>query len=139
MMMLALMPAFSALAQYRDIDGYQELEDSENVASMKSHVRYLSSAMLEGRKAGSEGEKLAAEYVTEVLDSYGIDVLSPRDGELFGINFKTSAVRFSVKSPERFKTVIVINAFDICLHLFFEHDRIRKKTASYGSCGTFSV
>lgn len=85
MMMLALMPAFSALAQYRDVAGYQELEDSENVASMKSHVRYLSSAMLEGRKAGSEGEKLAAEYVTEVLDSYGIDVLSPKDGELFGI------------------------------------------------------
>ena len=63
MMMLALMPAFSALAQYRNDVGYQELEDSENVASMKSLVRYLSSSMLEGRKAGSEGEKLAAEYV----------------------------------------------------------------------------
>ena len=85
MMMLALMPAFSALAQYRNDVGYQELEDSENVASMKSHVRYLSSSMLEGRKAGSEGEKLAAEYVTEILKTYGVDVLSPADGEVFGI------------------------------------------------------
>lgn len=85
MMMLALMPAFSAFAQYRDVSGYQELGDSENVASMKSHVRYLSSSMLEGRLAGSEGEKLAAEYVTEVLEGYGVDVLSPKDGEVFGI------------------------------------------------------
>jgi TonB family protein len=85
MMMLALMPAFSAFAQYRDVAGYQELGDSENVASMKSHVRYLSSSMLEGRLAGSEGEKLAAEYVTEVLKGYGVDVLSPKDGEVFGI------------------------------------------------------
>ena len=79
-MMLALMPAFSAFAQYRDAGGYRELEDSENVASMKSHVRYLSSSMLEGRLAGSEGERLGAEYVTEVLESYGVDVLSPKNG-----------------------------------------------------------
>ena len=85
MMMLALMPAFSAFAQYRDVSGYQELGDSENVASLKSHVRYFSSSMLEGRLAGSEGEKLAAEYVTEVLEGYGVDVLSPKDGEVFGI------------------------------------------------------
>ena len=85
MMMLALMPAFSAFAQYRDAAGYQDLEDSETVASMKSHVRYLSSSMLEGRKAGSEGERLAAEYVAEVLASYGVDALSPKGGDVFGI------------------------------------------------------
>ena len=84
-MMLALMPAFSALAQYRDVAGYQELEDSDNVTAFKSHVRYLSSSMLDGRKAGSEGEKLAAEYVSEKLKEYGVDLLSPADGEVFGI------------------------------------------------------
>ena len=83
--MLALMPAFSALAQYRDVAGYQELEDSDNVTAFKSHVRYLSSSMLDGRKAGSEGEKLAAEYVSEKLKEYGVDLLSPADGEVFGI------------------------------------------------------
>ena len=85
MMMLAVLPAFSAYSQYRDTAGYQELEDSENVASMKSHVRYLSSSFLEGRQAGSEGEKLAAEYVADVFKNSGVDVLSPSDGEIFGI------------------------------------------------------
>lgn len=88
MMMLAVMPASSALAQYRQGAHYQELDDSENVASLKSHVRYLSSSLLEGRKVGSEGEKLAAEYVTEVLKEYGLDVLSPDAGEVFGIRME---------------------------------------------------
>ena len=85
MMMLALMPAFSALAQYRNVNAYQELEDSETVTAFKSHVRCLSSSMLEGRKAGSEGEVLAAEYVAEKFKEYGIDLLSPAQGEVFGI------------------------------------------------------
>ena len=83
--MLAVLPAFSSSAQFRDGVSYAELDDSETVASLKSHVRYLSSAMLEGRKAGSEGERLAAEFVTETLKSYGVDVLSPASGEVFGI------------------------------------------------------
>jgi TonB family protein len=41
--------------------------------------------MLEGRKAGSEGEKLAAEYVEGVFAACDIDLLSPSGGELFGI------------------------------------------------------
>lgn len=86
MIMLATMPAFSTFAQFRDgANSYNELNDSEIVASMRSNVRYLSSAMLEGRKAGSEGEALAAEHVAEVLKSYGVDVLSPSKGEVFGI------------------------------------------------------
>lgn len=86
--MLAIVPAFSSYAQFRDVSAYSELNDSETVASLKSHVRYLSSAMLEGRKAGSEGEKYAAEYVTEVLQSYGVDVLTPAAGETFGIRLE---------------------------------------------------
>ena len=86
--MLAIVPAFSSYAQFRDVSAYSELNDSETVASLKSHVRYLSSAMLEGRKAGSEGEKQAAEYVTEVLQSYGVDVLTPAAGETFGIRLE---------------------------------------------------
>lgn len=51
----------------------------------KTHVRELSTAMLEGRKAGSEGERLAAEYVENVLKSYGVEVLSPKGGDKFGV------------------------------------------------------
>ena len=61
------------------------LDDSETVREMKSQVAYLSGAFMEGRKAGSDGEKEAAIYIAEQLESYGIDVLSGKEGELFGM------------------------------------------------------
>ena len=75
---------FGVSAQYRD-GALQRLYDSETVAAMKEHVGYLASVALEGRKAGSEGERLAAEYVTQVLESYGADVISGKDGDVFGM------------------------------------------------------
>lgn len=75
----------SVSAQFRDDSSYADLYDGEIVTSLKGHVRELSSAMMEGRKPGSEGEKMAAEYVTDVLKSYGVDVLSPKAGEVFGL------------------------------------------------------
>jgi TonB family protein len=74
-----------SFAQFRDGARYEELYDSETVAALKRHVSTLSAAHLEGRKAGSEGEKEAAEYVRETLKSYGVDVLSPAGGDLFGL------------------------------------------------------
>lgn len=71
-------------AQYRT-GGYEELYDSETVVSMKKHVSELSAAHLEGRRAGSEGERAAAQYVADAFRSYGIDVLTPATGEEFGI------------------------------------------------------
>lgn len=77
--------SLSASAQFRDGNGYDELYDGETVSAMKSHVRTLSSAHMEGRRAGSEGEKMAAEYVTEIFKEYGVDVLTPAVGEEFGL------------------------------------------------------
>lgn len=65
--------------------GYDDLGDSETVAALKRHVATVSSAMMEGRKAGSEGEKMTAEYLTEVLKGYGVDVISGESGDPFGI------------------------------------------------------
>jgi TonB family protein len=45
----------------------------------------LASSMMEGRGAGTEGEKLAAEYITEQFENHGLDVLTPRNGDLFGV------------------------------------------------------
>ena len=81
---VTLMAAYVAGAQIRT-GAYGDLYDSETVSAFKTHVRELSSAMLEGRKAGSEGEKLAAEYVEGVFAACDIDLLSPSGGELFGI------------------------------------------------------
>ena len=73
-------------AQFRTGSGaYDDLYDSETVHALKEHVSYLSSAALEGRKAGSEGEKDAAEYVARALEKYGVDLVSPVTGQEFSI------------------------------------------------------
>lgn len=72
-------------AQFRSGTAYEDLDDSETVAAFKSHVRTLSAAHLEGRKAGSEGEKEAAAYVEQTFKEYGIDLLTPSGGDIFGI------------------------------------------------------
>jgi hypothetical protein len=62
-------------AQFRTgSSAYDDLYDSETVHAFKEHVSYLSSAALEGRKAGSEGEREAAEYMGRTLEKYGIDL-----------------------------------------------------------------
>ncbi len=66
--------------------GYSSLYDSEPVAHMKDEVGYISSAMMEGRAPGSEGEKETAKYVWGKLKEYGIDLLCPEEGDVFGIN-----------------------------------------------------
>ena len=81
--LLCLSGILTASAQFRA--EYNALDDSESVAAMKEHVAFLSSAALEGRKAGSEGEREAAAYVSELLAGYGVDVLSGPDGERFGM------------------------------------------------------
>ena len=83
--LVSLFISVSAQAQFRDGLSYGDLYDSENIAAMKEHVRMLSSAMMDGRAPGSEGEKLAAEYVMEKFEEYGVDVLSPSSGDLFGV------------------------------------------------------
>lgn len=72
-------------AQFMNAGGYEDLYDSETVTSLKKHVRYFSAAHLEGRKAGSEGEVEAAEYVKEAFLDYGVDVITPATGVSFGL------------------------------------------------------
>lgn len=74
-----------AEAQFRDRASYADLEDSETVRAFKEHVSTISAAVMEGRKAGSEGERMTAEYVTGIFKKYGVDVLSGEDGDVFGI------------------------------------------------------
>lgn len=77
--------ALHCAAQYRDDASYRELYDGETVAAMKTHVRTLSSSDLKGRKAGSEGEREAAEYMERVFRENGLDMLTPSGGDKFGV------------------------------------------------------
>lgn len=74
-------------AQYRS--GYSELADSERTSKFKSHISFLSSDRLEGRGAGSVGEKDAADYVRGVMEEYGLEILSGDEGDLFGIRMES--------------------------------------------------
>lgn len=76
---LSVLPCF---AQFRNLP----LDDSETVRAFREHVTSLSAAALEGRAAGSEGELAAARYVSGQLAAYGVELLSPRDGDVFGIS-----------------------------------------------------
>ncbi|MBO4446605.1 MAG: TonB family protein [Bacteroidales bacterium] len=82
--------SFSLSAQFRD-PSYRDISDGESVAAMKECVRFLSSASLEGRAAGSEGEKMAAAYISERLEAAGVDVISGQWGDIFGIRNEDSA------------------------------------------------
>lgn len=77
----ALCTVVPAWGQFRT--PLEDLDDSETVRSLKEHVAYLSAAQLEGRKAGSEGERMAAVYLEEELKSLGVDILHA--GNTFGI------------------------------------------------------
>lgn len=74
----------AAGAQYRN-PVLTELNLSETAQEMKSQIQMLSSSAMEGRKAGSEGEKAAAAYVAEELSRYGVELLTGADMERFGI------------------------------------------------------
>ncbi|MCQ2143516.1 MAG: TonB family protein [Bacteroidales bacterium] len=80
---LLLMPLMAS-AQFRD-GGYSSLDDSETMGVFRDHVSYIAGAQMEGRKAGSEGEKMTAEYISDMFAEYGVDVLSSRSGDEFGL------------------------------------------------------
>ena len=84
-LVMSLLVSMSAGAQFRSGSAYEDLYDSETSAALKQHVRMLASSMMEGRRAGTEGEKLAAEYVAEKFEQYGLDVLTPKEGDVFGV------------------------------------------------------
>lgn len=52
---------------------------------LKRHIEYLTSEQLKGRKTGSEGEKLASEYIFKELERGGIMMLTGEEGETFAI------------------------------------------------------
>ncbi len=76
--------AFAAASLSASAQGYyRELYESETAAAMRADVEYFSS--LDGRGAGSAGEKAAADYFREQLRKAGVDVLDSSDDSNFGI------------------------------------------------------
>ena len=53
--------------------------------SLRCEVAFLSAEAMKGRKAGSSEEKRAAKYIYDYLQSLGMVMLSPEDGDDFGM------------------------------------------------------
>ncbi|HET6768964.1 MAG TPA: M20/M25/M40 family metallo-hydrolase [Chitinophagaceae bacterium] len=54
--------------------------DQTMVRNLQSHISYLASDKLEGRRAGTNGEKLASEYISQKFQEIG---LQPKGGDGF--------------------------------------------------------
>ena len=81
--LLLLLPVVCS-AQFRN-PSYSELQEGEAVSYMRRHVGFLSSAFLEGRGAGTQGELEAARYMAQEFERCGLDLLCGRDGDVFGM------------------------------------------------------
>lgn len=53
--------------------------------NLRRHINHLCAPALEGRKAGSEGEKSAAGYLYDQLEAIGVTMLTGREGDTFTI------------------------------------------------------
>jgi aminopeptidase YwaD len=64
---LVLVLAFNAVAQQRRVD-----DSAPSVERLRAHISYLASDKLEGRRTGSAGATLAAEYVAREFSRLGL-------------------------------------------------------------------
>lgn len=79
--LLSIVPDFSIA---------QETKSSAiTVDELRSHVKYLASDQLEGRRAGSRGANLASEYIAREFKSYGLRPLG--DGGTYFQEFEFNA------------------------------------------------
>lgn len=75
--------------------------DKITIANLQSHVQYLASDKLEGRRAGSVGENLAMQYISNIFEKYK---LTPKGNNGFIQEFEISEGN-SFSSPDNFFTV----------------------------------
>lgn len=53
--------------------------------NLRRHINHFTAPSLQGRKAGSQGEKSAAEYLYKQLEAIGVTMLTGSDGDTFTI------------------------------------------------------
>jgi len=75
--------------------------DKVTVANLQSHVQYLASDKLEGRRAGTAGENLAMQYISNIFEKYK---LTPKGDNGFIQEFEISEGN-SFNSPDNIFTV----------------------------------
>lgn len=72
LVILALVPGL-VFSQSRKQRKAQEKADIETLANLKAHIMYLADDKLEGRRAGTPGELLAMQYISEQFKKDGLE------------------------------------------------------------------
>ena len=67
------------------LSSFSLLAQSVNEKNLRNHLEYLCSDKLEGRKAGTQGEIAAAQYLFDQLSQAGLIMMTPRSGQDFSI------------------------------------------------------
>ncbi|MCF0165791.1 MAG: TonB family protein [Bacteroidales bacterium] len=62
------------------------------VGRLQTHVKTLSDPKMKGRGAGTDGERMAAEYMYDYLYDNGVTMLSGRECQIFSINGQKDTV-----------------------------------------------
>lgn len=75
--------------------------DKVTTANLQAHIQYLASDKLEGRRAGTPGEALAMEYISNIFEKYK---LTPKGSDGFIQPFEISEGK-SFSSPDNFLSV----------------------------------
>ena len=66
--LVALLLFLAACAPQKNISS----TDDKSLTNLKTHIQYLSDDKLEGRRAGSAGEKLAMDYIADQFNAIGL-------------------------------------------------------------------
>ncbi|HUR11820.1 MAG TPA: M28 family peptidase [Flavitalea sp.] len=83
--------------------------DKATVSLLKSHISFLADDKLEGRRAGTKGEKLAADYISSQFKKYGLEAKG--DNNTWFQSFDIYDGR-QVNSPSH----LIINGHDLKLN-----------------------
>lgn len=89
----------------------QKLKKSDKamIANLQAHIEYLSNDKLEGRRAGTNGEKLASEYISTQFEKLGLE---PKGEQGWFQSFDINEGR-QINSP----TLLLFNDHDLKLHV----------------------
>src|SRR6267143_911861 len=77
----------------------QGTENQPSVERLRTHINYLASDKLEGRRTGSEGANLAAEYIAKEFSRYGLQRSIGWDTQGMSILEADSPNRYLQKFP----------------------------------------
>lgn len=92
-LLVALALAISVVA------GGQQTQIAPSVERLRTHINYLASDKLEGRRTGSEGANLAAEYIAKEFSRYGLQRSIGYDTQGMSILEADSPNRYLQKFP----------------------------------------